>query len=222
MTSHVILSWEPGWYRGLPIHLDLKLVPELGMGFFYWVHWRTMPSNVITIRKINENDAADYRAVRLRALKEHPDAYGATLQSMESQSVEAVAERLRTTSPEGFCLFGAFVNDGANIEVDELVGLAGFGRSHDNPKQRHRAGIFQMYVAPEYRGRQLGLKLLDAALEYAHQQDGLEEVVLAVTVGNETARGLYIKAGFRPTYIEPRYLKIDDTYYDIEWMVLKL
>lgn len=170
---------------------------------------------MITIRKIGENDAADYRTVRLRALKEHPEAYGATVESMESRSVEAVAEQIRSMSQGNFCIFGAFVNG-------ELAGLAGFGRQADNPKQRHRAGIFQMYVAPEHRRRQIGEQLLDAVLEHARQLSDLEEVQLAVTVGNEAARNLYLKSGFQPSYIEPRYLKINETYYDIEWMYLHL
>ena len=174
-----------------------------------------MPGNVITIRKIGPNDAADYRSVRLRALREHPEAYGATVESMENRTVDEVAEQMRTASSENFCVFGAFVDA-------ELVGLAGFGRSADNPKQRHRAGIFQMYVAPEYRRRRLGVRLLNAVLDYARQLDGLEEVILAVTIGNKTARGLYLDAGFQPSHTEPRYLKIDGTYYDIEWMCLKL
>lgn len=168
-----------------------------------------------TIRKLTDDDAAVYREIRLRALREHPESYSATLESMESQRVEDVAERMRTAPDEGFCLFGAFVDD-------HLVGLAGFGRQFDNPKQFHRAGIFQMYVAPEYRGQKLGLQLLDATLEHARQLEGLEEVILAVTVGNEAARTLYLNAGFQPSHIEPRYLKIDGTYYDIEWMFQKL
>ncbi|MEM7134554.1 MAG: GNAT family N-acetyltransferase [Chloroflexota bacterium] len=168
-----------------------------------------------TIRKITEEDAAAYRTIRLRALREHPESYGATLGSMESQSIEDVAKRIRTKPAQGFCLFGAFVDE-------HLVGLAGFGRQSDNPKQRHRAGIFQMYVAPEYRGQKLGLQLLEATLEHARQLEGLEEVTLAVTVGNEAARNLYLNAGFRLSHIEPRYLKIDGTYYDIEWMFQKL
>ncbi len=51
---------------------------------------------------------------------------------------------------------------------------------------------------------------------------GVEEVVLAVTVGNELAHRLYVAAGFKPYCIEPRYIKLDDQYFDIEWMVLLL
>ncbi|MBV7328087.1 GNAT family N-acetyltransferase [Chloroflexi bacterium TSY] len=163
--------------------------------------------------RLNETDAEQYRVLRIRALREHPEAFGATVEQWEEMTVDQVAERLRGASVN-LCSFGAFI-DGT------LVGLAGFGRS-ENPKQKHRAGIYQMYVAPEYRGRGLGRDLLVATLDHARQQVGLEEVVLAVTVGNDTAQSLYESVGFVPIYVEPRYLKVDGIYYDIQWMGLRI
>jgi RimJ/RimL family protein N-acetyltransferase len=45
---------------------------------------------------------------------------------------------------------------------------------------------------------------------------------LAVTVGNEQARALYLKVGFTPVAIDPRYIKVGERYFDIEWMQLRL
>ena len=55
------------------------------------------------------------------------------------------------------------------------MGLAGFRRP-DNEKLRHRAGLYQMYVAPEYRGMGLGQGLVNAVIEHAARQEGLEEL----------------------------------------------
>lgn len=44
--------WKPGWYRGLIISLDKKLVPDLGAGFFYWFEYHTY-----TIRNFSTDDA---------------------------------------------------------------------------------------------------------------------------------------------------------------------
>ena len=63
--------------------------------------------------------------------------------------------------------------------------------------------------------------LLDA-ITRAHTLSGLEDLILAVTVGNERARALYLAAGFTSVARDPRYLKIDGQYFDIEWMHLSL
>ncbi len=75
---------------------------------------------------------------------------------------------------------------------------------------------------PEARSQGVGRALVDAVVTHARSVSGVEEVVLAVTVGNELARRLYIVAGFKSYCIEPRYLKLKDQYFDIEWMVLRL
>ena len=64
--------------------------------------------------------------------------------------------------------------------------------------------------------------LLVEALARARTLRGLEDLILAVTVGNERARALYLAAGFRAVTREPRYLKIGKEYFDIEWMHLSV
>jgi GNAT superfamily N-acetyltransferase len=167
---------------------------------------------MLSVRKLNGDDAAAYRAVRLRALREHPEAFGATPEQFEQRTLEQIAASL-VPSPLGFAL-GGFL-DGT------LVGLAGLGRA-EAEKLRHRAGVYQMYVAPEARGLGLGRLLLDAVIAEAHQLEGLEELTLAVTVGNTAAETLYRTAGFVPSHREPRYIKLDGRYYDILWMSLPL
>ena len=63
--------------------------------------------------------------------------------------------------------------------------------------------------------------LLDA-ITRAHTLSGLEDLILAVTVGNERARALYLAAGFTSVAREHRYLKIGEQYFDIEWTHLSV
>jgi len=79
-----------------------------------------------------------------------------------------------------------------------------------------------MYVDPAVRGKGIGLALVQHVIEYARTIDGLEDLILAVTVGNDSARKLYLKSGFAPYGVEPRYIHVEDRYYDIEWMHLRL
>jgi hypothetical protein len=50
--------------------------------------------------------------------------------------------------------------------------------------------------------------------------DGIEVIILAVTVENDTARSLYASAGFETAYIEPRFSKVNGIYYDLDRMYL--
>lgn len=168
-----------------------------------------MPTN---IRMLTAADAAGYHQLRIRSLREHPEAFGMAAEEEEATSLEEAAAKYLQV-PES-PTFGAF-RDG------RLVGIANLWR---NPriKSRHRAMLTGMYVAPEVRGSGLGQALVDAVLKFARSSDGLEDVVLAVTVGNEAARHLYLKAGFTSHSIEPRYIKVDNRYFDVEWMILRI
>ncbi len=165
------------------------------------------------VRMLTEADAHAYRDVRLRSLHEHPEAFSTAFEEEQALPIQTTAERLRAASPERFIL-GAFVDD-------QLSGILGCHRSM-GAKTRHKAHMGGMYVLPEARGRGIGNALLAETVARARSLPGLEELVLAVTVGNEQARRLYIQAGFEPYCVEPRYLKIGDQYFDIEWMILRL
>ena len=161
------------------------------------------------IRALHEADAAAYQSIRRRALIEHPDAYGATVDEFDRRTLTEIAASL-ASQPGISCMFGAFVED-------ELAGLASFYRS-SNEKLRHRAGLYQMYTVPDYRRLGLGRQLVDAVIEYAQGVEGLEELILAVTIGNMAAERLYLQTGFRPKYVDSGYMKIGSTYHDILWM----
>lgn len=165
------------------------------------------------IRPLIGSDAACYQPLRLRALREHPEAFASAFEEEQQFSLETVANRLQQSSAERYVL-GAF-------EREELSGLLHF-RRWEGLKIQHRASIGGMYVPPEYRGRGIGKALLLDAIAHAQTLSGLEDLILAVTVGNERARALYLAVGFTSAAIELRYLKIGEQYFDIEWMHLSI
>jgi ribosomal protein S18 acetylase RimI-like enzyme len=79
-----------------------------------------------------------------------------------------------------------------------------------------------MYVPPESRRRGVGKALMETVIERARTLTGVEDLILAVTVGNEQARALYLKMGFTPVALDPRYIKLGERYFDVEWMQLHL
>lgn len=165
------------------------------------------------IRPLTGSDAAHYQPLRLRALREHPEAFAPAFEEEQLLSLETVATRVQQSAAERYVL-GAFTGE-------ELRGLLHF-RRWEGLKIRHRASIGGMYVPPEYQGRGIGKALLLDAIARAQTLSGLEDLILAVTVGNERARALYLAVGFTASAREPRYLKIDEQYFDIEWMYLSV
>lgn len=140
------------------------------------------------VRRLRPEDWRQYRDLRLRALGDAPDAFGSVL-DVERQRPDAEwAERLASGADPRWNL-PLVAEDG-----DALVGLA-WGRIH--PEKPETAHVFQMWVAPEARGRGCGAMLLDAVVAWAREAKA-RSVVLSVTCGDTPARRLYTRAGFEP------------------------
>ena len=169
----------------------------------------------ITIRALDENDARNFQDLRLRGLKEHPDAFGSTYERESAYTMEFVAERLRLTagSPNNFTL-GAY-------RQEELLGVVTFRRI-DGQREQHRGNILGMYVRSEEQGKGIGRALLSKAIDLAKSLPGLEQIELAVVTRNKQARNLYASLGFASYGIDPRALLVDGEYLDEERMVLFL
>ncbi len=163
------------------------------------------------VRRLTSGDADAYRPMRLRGLQEHPEAFAASFEEERDEAPEKVVERLGYPHA---ATFGAFI-DG------QLVGIGSLA-CNPRPKLKHRAMVVAMYVAREYQGRGAGQALVSAIVQQARATDGVEDLTLAVTVGNEAARAVYQKAGFERYSIDPRLFRIGDRYYDVEWMILSL
>lgn len=164
------------------------------------------------LRVLNVEDAEQYQQVRLRALREHPEAFLSSPEEEELTPPEQLASRV-TPSAQRF-IVGAF-------DAGRLVGMAGFYQMAPI-KARHKGHVWGMYVAPEARGHGLGWVMLVEIIRRGRELPVLEEIVLAVTVGNEAARHIYIACGFVAYGIEPRLIRTGGRDYDIEWMILRL
>ena len=169
-------------------------------------------ASLLEIRILTADDAEEYRTLRLRALREEPEAFGSSWEEENARPLELTIVRLVA---DGMTAFGGFDDAG------RLAGMVRL-RRQDGVKAEHKADILGMYVAPEVRGRGLGRMLLDAAITQARAAPGIEQLMLAVNATNLPARNLYLALGFEPFGREPRALKIGERYFDEDCMALFL
>jgi ribosomal protein S18 acetylase RimI-like enzyme len=143
---------------------------------------------MIFVRRIERDEWPTYRDVRLRALRESPEAFGSTfgIESVRPDHFWASRVSAASCSDKDAPFFA--------VDGGRVCGLAWCKRDPDDPG---RANIFQMWVAPELRGRGAGRELLKAALAWAKDK-GVRRVRLGVTVGNSPAYLLYTGFGFVP------------------------
>lgn len=169
------------------------------------------------IRRLSRNDAPEYRALRLRAFREHPEAFTSAYEEEVLKPLAYTEQRLASGSSAWY--WGAFAAD-PQTGADVLVGCVGLDREQ-RLKNRHKAVVIGMYVAPEQARRGLGRALLAALLADARASD-LEQVVLSVTHGNASAEKLYQDAGFISYGIEPKAIKVGTRYFGKNLMFLSL
>lgn len=156
------------------------------------------------IRSLGPADVDQYRALRLRALREEPTAFASSPEDERQLSIEAVESRLQETA--GQVMLGAF--DG-----EMLVGLSGLLRER-RTKMAHKAWVVSFYVAPEARRRGLGRLLLERTLDRARAMPGLMQVNLGVNVANVAARELYESMGFVAFGLERGFMLVDGVLHD--------
>jgi RimJ/RimL family protein N-acetyltransferase len=161
------------------------------------------------IRALTSTDAPAFVALRLRGLRECPEAFAS---SYEEECATSLAEIERRLQPKvDSAVFGAFHDA-------ELCGLVGLQRE-TMTKLAHKAFIWGMYVAPEMRMQGTGSRIIGHALHYAATVLGTRQVNLGVNTKNTAAVALYKKLGFVEYGCERGFLLVGGVLHDEYQMV---
>jgi ribosomal protein S18 acetylase RimI-like enzyme len=140
------------------------------------------------VTRFAPSDWRSYRDLRLRALADSPDAFASTLDAERTRPDAEWARRLELAAAGS-----------TDLPLVARVGgpPAGLAWGRLDAHLPGVAHLYQVWVAPEFRGRGVGRMLLDAVIQWARAA-GARELVLDVTRGDTPATRLYLRAGFRP------------------------
>jgi ribosomal protein S18 acetylase RimI-like enzyme len=143
---------------------------------------------VIVIKPITPLNASVFRAVRLRALEDAPQAFTSTY-AKESQLPEsewlARAERMNGERGAGFLA----------MDGEHACGIVGVFLDQND---RSRALLVSMWTAPTHRRQGVGRLLVEEVLNWSHLRR-VRTVLLMVTAINESAIRFYERLGFTRT-----------------------
>lgn len=148
----------------------------------------------LVIRKATADDAMKLREIRLRALREEPDAYGSTYEESARYSIE---QWVRMAGEWNYFL--ALVHG-------QVVGMASGGQFPPRPEARW---LYGMFVRREFRGTGVADALVETVVQWA-RDEGVSTLGLHVTTSLARPVAFYTRLGFVP-YGKPTPMDRDAT-----------
>ena len=156
------------------------------------------------VRRLVPADAPPYRALMLEAYERHAEAFSSSATERAALPLDWWQARLAEGDEAPQRVIGAW-------RGDRLAGVAGLS-FETGEKLRHKATLFGMAVAEDFRRQGIGEALVQAVLAHAQAHPGTRLVQLTVSDGNRAARALYERCGFAVFGIEPRAVAVGDGY----------
>jgi len=140
---------------------------------------------VIELKLLSADDWRLWRGLRLQALLEAPEAFGSRLADWRGDGDREERWRGRLSIPGGH-------------DVAALLDAVPVGMVSGVPSGERAAELISMWVSPTARGRGVGDALVADVVRWA-TDGGATRLHLRVAEGNDAARGLYERHGFRLT-----------------------
>jgi len=154
---------------------------------------------MINVKQLPPDRWKDYRSLRLEALRSDPLAFGSSYEEEEGLAEDEWKRRINNA------LFA--------LSKDKPVGMIVYVVNH-KIKTQHFANIFGTYVKKEYRGKGIGKKLIESAIDNIQENVNVSKIELTVNPEQKAAVRLYEKCGFELVGRLKKKLKINDKFYD--------
>lgn len=160
--------------------------------------------NGYAVRAITPDELDAWWDLRLRSLRDHPDAFGGDYASALGRGPDYLRGGLVDGAVER--LFAAFTPDG--VLVAQLRTVAGTG------KRSHIAMIISVATDKDHRGRGLQKALIRLAVDHCRSFPEIRQVHISVNAENASALAVYEGAGFVAWGREPRALRTENGFHD--------
>ncbi|MBW4419749.1 MAG: GNAT family N-acetyltransferase [Myxacorys californica WJT36-NPBG1] len=151
------------------------------------------------VRAIRQQDLFEAAGVLADSFPLNPEFLRWLIPVMRIGIYEDLRSRLRTASPHYACLVAVDMSRSSGTEEDCLVGTVEVGLRNESPwpiRTNHYPYLSNLAVREDYRGRGIAKKLL-ATCDRIVTGWGFQEIYLHVLETNNSARQLYLKAGYQ-------------------------
>ena len=138
----------------------------------------------VTVRPAEEGEAEALKQVRLRALRDSPDAFTQPVAEAEAEPIAVYEERIAST------VRGETLNLVAVDESGTFVGLAA------GIPWEGRTRVVSVWVDPACRGSGVGAELVERIAAWSIER-GID-CQIETAPGNDSALRLYRRLGFEP------------------------
>ena len=146
----------------------------------------------LSLRRIRAGEAGLYREIRLRALKNSPQAFGTKYDDALKRSRDVWVEQAdRGAAPNRHCAH-FFLLQGCG-EMQNVVGLVSL---YQSPQVPERAHLCSLWIEENVRGGGGGLMLCQCVIDFAREQR-YRILHTEATPHNKRVEHLYERLGFQ-------------------------
>ena len=159
-----------------------------------------------TLRRLKAEDVDAFRAMRLRALRDHPRAY---MQTFEEENVRP--RKFHEFMVENNIIMGAF-HENTVVGVTTLVGYTILSLN-GLTKTKHKGIVWGAYVLPEHRYKDLAKDMRLRLFEIA-KEIGLTACTSSIVANNPAALKVHQGVGYIEMFREKDAVQHADGSFD--------